>query len=67
MDSDSEYSEIAQNTHFNSDANFNHFVSNISKTGFSAFQIKTAVHRARNLALCGRHLFSRIFINAKIC
>lgn len=27
MDSDSEYSEIAQNTHFNSDANFNHFVS----------------------------------------
>ena len=56
-----------QNAYFNSDGDFHHFMSNISKNGFSSFAIKTAVHRVCNLALCGRHRFSRIFINAKIC
>ena len=45
----------------NSDGDFYHFMSNISKTWFSIIPIKTAVHRARNIRLCGRHRFSRIF------
>ena len=38
-----------------------------SKTGFTAIPIKTAVHRVCNLALCGRHRISHVFINTKIC
>lgn len=52
---------------FNSDGDFHHFMRDISKTGFSSFAIKTAVHRAQYCVSCGRHRFSRIFINAKIC
>ena len=49
------------NHEINSDGDFHRFMSDISKNGFSSFTIKTAVHRARNIALCGRHRFSRIF------
>ena len=56
-----------KNADFNSDANFNHFVRNISKTRFFINTIKTVVHRAENIVLCGRHRISHIFINAKIC
>ena len=56
-----------KNADFNSDANFNHFVRRISKTRFSINMIKTAVHMAENIVLCGRHRISHIFINAKIC
>ena len=56
-----------QNAYFDSDGDFTCFVSNASKTGFTTILIKTAVHRAEYSALCGRHRFSRIFINAKIC
>ena len=58
---------IAQNAYFNSDGDFHHFMSDISKTRFSAILIKTAVHRAQYCVSCGRHRFSRIFIDAKIC
>ena len=58
---------IRNNYHFDSDGDFHRFMSNISKTGFTAILVRTAVHRARNIRLCGRHRFSLIFINAKIC
>ena len=54
-------------SHFDSDGDFNRFMRHISKTGFTAIPIKTAVHRVCNLALCGRHRISHVFINAKIC
>ena len=34
-------------------------MSRTSKTWFSVILIKTAVHRAENTVLCGRHRFSR--------
>ena len=54
-------------SHFDSDGDFMRFMSNVSKTRFTAILIKTAVHRVCNLALCGRHRISHVFINAKIC
>ena len=54
-----------KNADFNSDANFNHFVRNISKTRVSTNMIKTTVHRTEDTVLCGRHRISHIFINAK--
>ena len=54
-------------SHFDSDGDFMRFMRNASKTGFTAIPIKTAVHRVCNLALCGRHRISHVFINAKIC
>ena len=50
------FSRIA---YFDSDGDFTCFVSNASKTGFTAVPIKTLVHGADYSALCGRHRFSR--------
>lgn len=54
-----------KNAHFNSDGNSMRFVTHPSKTGFSAFPIKTAVHRAQYFQPCGRHRFTRILILLK--
>lgn len=43
------------------DSSFMPFLMNVSKTGFTAISIETAVHRADCSALCGRYRFSRIF------
>ena len=50
---------LLENCHFDSDGDFLCFMSNASKTGFSINLIKTAVHRAQNIRLCGRHRNSR--------
>lgn len=43
------------------DSSFMPFLMNVSKTGFTAISIETAVHGADCSALCGRYQFSRIF------
>lgn len=43
------------------DSSFMPFLMNVSKTGFTAISIETAVHGADCSALCGRYRFSRIF------
>ena len=47
-----------RNADFDSDGDFMCFMRNASKTGFSVILIKTLVHRAQNIRLCGRHRFS---------
>ena len=47
-----------RNADFDSDGDFNCFMSDTSKTALSAIPMKTLVHRARNIRLCGRHRFS---------
>lgn len=49
------------NAEIKSDSSFMPFLMNVSKTGFTAISIETAVHGADCSALCGRYRFSRIF------
>lgn len=41
--------------HFDSHSDFHHFVYRESKSIVFTVLVKTLVHRARNIALCGRH------------
>ena len=54
------------NADFKFGGDFMCFMSNLSKIGFLAFQIKTHVHRAHNNQLCGRHQISHIFMYRRI-
>ena len=50
--------KITEMSDFDSEGNFMRFMRNVSKTGFYAILIKTAVHRTEYSVPCGRHRFS---------